>query len=334
MTYDIIIDDYIGWPCSYSSIKKQLSGLPNDAEVSVLISSLGGSLLDGLKIRQLFADHGNVTVYLHGMVASAATIIAMGAKKIIMGQNALFLMHRCSNWVESWGMMNAEELAATISRLEKSKADLETIDQAVAGIYAARCKKPLAEVAIWMQQADFIGADECKRRNLIDAVCDDSAQPYTGAQASLMTMAACAHKALGTLRPEAARGPEEVAATSTREASPSSFSNPFRALGRLVAEFLQGFGGAHAVEEPESLEDPDIPESPESTEAPVNPESPENPEASEPTAEELKSTIADLRRQVAALSKADGATSEPATDPQDTDDIDYKALRAAANRYL
>lgn len=324
MNYDITIDDYIGWPCSYIRIKEQLSKLPKDAEVSVLISSLGGSLLDGLKIRQLFADHGNVTVYLHGMVASAATIIAMGAKKIIMGQNALFLMHRCSNWVESWGMMNAEELAATISRLEKSKADLETIDRAVAGIYAARCKKPLAEVAIWMQQADFIGADECKRRNLIDAVCDDSAQPYTGTQASLMTMVACAQKALGTLRPEAAGGTEKPAVTSTREASPSSFSNPFRGLGKLVADFIQGFG---KPEEPESPENPESPESPDSPDNPDNPENPESPE-------ELKSTIASLRRQVAALSKADGATSETTTDPQDADDIDYHALRDAARRYL
>lgn len=352
MKYDIIIDDYIGWPCSYSRIKDQLSKLPKDAEVSVLISSLGGSLIDGLKIRQLFADHGNVTAYLHGMVASAATIIATGAKKIIMGKNSLYLMHRCSNWVESWGMMNAEELAATIARLEKSKADLETIDRAVAGLYASRCKKPLAEVAGWMQQADFIDADECKRRNLVDAVRDDSAQPYTGAQASLMTMAACANKAPGKLRTEAAGGTEkaaaaaaagtkEPAAASEPEAAPSTSANPFRAMGKLLADLLQGFG-AHAEEEPasagsaESAENPDNPENPENPDNPANPANPANQanQANPDDPETLKRTIAGLRRQVAALSKADGATSDPATDPQDADDIDFQALQKAASRYL
>ena len=340
MKYDIIIDDYIGWPCSYSRIKDQLSQLPKDAEVSVLISSLGGSLIDGLKIRQLFADHGNVTAYLHGMVASAATIIATGAKKIIMGKNSLYLMHRCSNWVESWGMMNAEELAATIARLEKSKADLETIDRAVAGLYASRCKKPLSEVAGWMQQADFIDADECKRRNLVDAVRDDSAQPYTGAQASLMTMAACANKAPGTLRTEAVGGTEKAAggtnkpaAASEPEAAPSTSANPFRAMGRLLADLLQGFGGAHAAEEPASpgsvgsAESPDNPDNPDNPANPANQANPDDPET-------LKRTIAGLRRQVAALSKADGATSDPATDPQDADDIDFQALQKAASRYL
>ena len=329
MKYDIIIDDYIGWPCSYSRIKDQLSKLPKDAEVSVLISSLGGSLIDGLKIRQLFADHGNVTAYLHGMVASAATIIATGAKKIIMGKNSLYLMHRCSNWVESWGMMNAEELAATIARLEKSKADLETIDRAVAGLYASRCKKPLAEVAGWMQKADFISADECKRRNLVDAVCDDSAQPYTGAQASLMTMAACANKAPGTLRTEAAGGTEKAAAASEPEAAPSSSANPFRAMGRLLADLLQSFG-AHAAEEPARTASAESTESQDGPDNPANPDNPDNPD----NPENLKRTIADLRRQVAALSKADGATSDPATDPQDADDIDYQALQKAARRYL
>lgn len=338
MKYDIIIDDYIGWPCSYSRIKDQLSKLPKDAEVSVLISSLGGSLIDGLKIRQLFADHGNVTAYLHGMVASAATIIATGAKKIIMGKNSLYLMHRCSNWVESWGMMNAEELAATIARLEKSKADLETIDRAVAGLYASRCKKPLAEVAGWMQQADFIDADECKRRNLVDAVRDDSAQPYTGAQASLMTMAACANKAPGKLPKAAAGGTKEAAASSETEASQSSSANPFRAMGRLLADLLQGFG-AHAAEEPASTASAESAESPENPENPDNPDNPATPanqanQANPDDPETLKSTIADLRRQVAALSKADGATSDPATDPQDADDIDFQALQKAARRYL
>ena len=100
-------------------------------------------------------------------------------------------------------------------------------------------------------------------------------------------------------------------------------------MGKLLADLLQGFG-AHAEEEPARTASAESAESPENPDNPDNPENPDNPD----NPEDLKRTIAGLRRQVAALSKADGATSDPATDPQDADDIDYQALQKAARRYL
>ncbi|MBQ7690481.1 MAG: ATP-dependent Clp protease proteolytic subunit, partial [Muribaculaceae bacterium] len=93
MNYQIIIDDYIGdWlsDTDKQSVRRKLDSYKGK-HVDVKISSLGGSLDDGLDIRQQFIDHGDVTAYLHGFVASAATVIAMGAKKIVMGKYALFL---------------------------------------------------------------------------------------------------------------------------------------------------------------------------------------------------------------------------------------------------
>ena len=100
-------------------------------------------------------------------------------------------------------------------------------------------------------------------------------------------------------------------------------------MGRILADLLQGFG-AHAEEEPARTASAESAESQDGPDNPANPDNPDNPD----NPENLKSTIADLRRQVAALSKADGATSDPATDPQDADDIDFQALQKAARRYL
>ena len=58
-----------------------IQGLPFKP-ANVRISSLGGAVDDGLDIRQQFVDHGNVTAYLYGLVASSATIAALGAKKV------------------------------------------------------------------------------------------------------------------------------------------------------------------------------------------------------------------------------------------------------------
>ena len=176
MNYDIYINSSIGWPFSADYVRGELNKCKKKP-CNVYISSLGGSVIDALQIRQMFVEHGDVTVHLHGFVASAATIIAMGAKKIVMGEFALFLMHRCSNWVDTWGQMNAEEIADAIKKLEASKNALETIDQTVANIYAARCGKKVKDVAEWMKDAIWLNADDCKQRGLVDEVCKDEEHP-------------------------------------------------------------------------------------------------------------------------------------------------------------
>lgn len=176
MTYDIYINSSIGWPFSAEYVRGELAKCKKKP-CNVYISSLGGSVIDALQIRQMFREHGDVCVHLHGFVASAATIIAMGAKRICMGEFALFLMHRCSNWVDTWGQMNAEEIEEAIKKLEASKSALETIDQTVANIYAARCGKKVKDVAEWMHDAVWLTADECKNRGLIDEICKDEEHP-------------------------------------------------------------------------------------------------------------------------------------------------------------
>ena len=176
MNYDIYINSSIGWPFSADYVRGELNKCKKKP-CNVYISSLGGAVIDALQIRQMFVEHGDVTVHLHGFVASAATIIAMGAKKIVMGEFALFLMHRCSNWVDTWGQMNAEEIANAIKKLEASKNALETIDQTVANIYAARCGKKVKDVAEWMKDAVWLNADDCKQRGLVDEICKDEVHP-------------------------------------------------------------------------------------------------------------------------------------------------------------
>ena len=85
MDYQLILDYVIGYGnCSKSYVRDVLAqhkGKP----VNVLISSYGGLLSDGLDIMQHFRDHGDVTVYISGFTASAATVAAMGEKKVFMG---------------------------------------------------------------------------------------------------------------------------------------------------------------------------------------------------------------------------------------------------------
>ena len=94
MDYQLYLNTTIGcWNCSKTAVREVLARHKNKP-VNVLISSPGGLLDDGLDIMQQFKDHGDVTAYISGFTASAATVAAMGAKKIVMGKYSFFLA-RC-----------------------------------------------------------------------------------------------------------------------------------------------------------------------------------------------------------------------------------------------
>lgn len=176
-TYNIDIDSYIGYPISKGYVKSKLQPLKGKP-CAVRINSYGGDVQTALDIRQQFIDHGQVTAYIIGMTASAATILAMGARKVVMSRYALMLVHPCSAEVTQWGYYNKEELAKAIDKLRKTQADLKTLDRVVASIYAAKVGEHNAgSMAALMQEARWIGAEEALRLGLIDEIDPDEQQP-------------------------------------------------------------------------------------------------------------------------------------------------------------
>ena len=176
-TYHIDIDSYIGYPISKGYVKSKLQPLKGKP-CTVRISSYGGDVQTALDIRQQFIDHGQVTAYIIGMTASAATILAMGARKVVMSRYALMLVHPCSAGVSKWGYYNKEELANAIDDLRKAQADLKTLDRVVASIYAAKVgDSNVGKMEALMNEARWIGAEEALRLGLIDEIDPDEEQP-------------------------------------------------------------------------------------------------------------------------------------------------------------
>lgn len=176
-TYHIDIDSYIGYPISKGYVKSKLQPLKGKP-CTVRINSYGGDVQTALDIRQQFIDHGQVTAYIIGMTASAATILAMGAHKVVMSRYALMLVHPCSTAVTNWGYYNKEELAKAIEKLRKAQADLKTLDRVVASIYAAKVgDSNVGKMEALMHEARWIGAEEALRLGLIDEIDPDEEQP-------------------------------------------------------------------------------------------------------------------------------------------------------------
>lgn len=145
-----------------------------DAEVHVLVNSLGGYAHEALAISSLFKLHGNVHVHYVGMNASAATIAAMGAKRITIDADACFLVHKCLNLVFEWDWMNADELSEHIKQLEKMKTNQEVLDGCVAGLYARRCKKNKDELLELMSKDTWMSAQEALDWGFVDEITNES----------------------------------------------------------------------------------------------------------------------------------------------------------------
>jgi ATP-dependent protease ClpP protease subunit len=174
MTYQLDIDDNIGaWGISKSYVRQSLAGF-KDKPVNVRISSLGGDVAHGLDIRQQFIDHGQVTAYLYGCVASSATIIALGAKKVCMSKYGMFLVHKVSNWVDEWGTYNADQIQEIIEKLKQAKEDNDKFDLVLASIYADKCKKRIEDILDVLKAGKWMTAQEALDYGFVDEIVEDA----------------------------------------------------------------------------------------------------------------------------------------------------------------
>lgn len=249
-TYNIDIDSYIGYPISKGYVKSKLQPMKGKP-CAVRINSYGGDVQTALDIRQQFIDHGQVTAYIIGMTASAATILAMGARKVVMSRYALMLVHPCSAVVSTWGYYNKEELAKAIEGLRKTQADLKTLDRVVASIYAAKVGEHNAgSMAALMQEARWIGAEEALRLGLIDEIDPDEEQPdpakepMTDAQREHIVACGLPVPTFGGAAGSMAAGSTEAESTAAPAASitttaTASEQQMRKSIGEAVRDFFE-----------------------------------------------------------------------------------------------
>ena len=173
MDYTLNIDSHIGpWGYTRQLVAAELKPFKKKP-VCVRISSPGGSLDDALDIRQQFLDHGDVTAYIYGYTASAATIIAMGAKKICMSKYAFFLVHKVMVWVDAWGRYNADQIENMLQDLQDKKVENDKMDLVVAALYAKKCGKPIEDVVEVMRKGQWLTAQEAKDFGFVDEIIED-----------------------------------------------------------------------------------------------------------------------------------------------------------------
>ena len=131
-------------------------------DVDVHISSVGGSAFDAIAIYDLLKKYtGNVITYIDALAASAASIVAMGGKKVIMSKYALLMIHK--PMVGSGG--NADELLKDVQMLN-------VVQSRLAQIYMDKTGLDGVTVNSLINAVTWLSADQVLDLGFIDGIED------------------------------------------------------------------------------------------------------------------------------------------------------------------
>jgi ATP-dependent protease ClpP protease subunit len=161
---EIFIYDEIGiWGVTAKDFAAEFKAIPADRAISLHINSPGGSVWDGFAIYNLLKSRGDkVTAYIDGVAASIATIIALGANRVVAAENAMWMIH---NPAMSLFAAESDELRSYADMLDKLR------DQAAA-IYEAKTGKDRDAITGAMDATTWLNAREAAEWGFVDQVSD------------------------------------------------------------------------------------------------------------------------------------------------------------------
>jgi ATP-dependent protease ClpP protease subunit len=126
-----------------------------DGPIDVRINSGGGSVFEGVAIyNTLIAHPGTLTVYVDGIAASAASVIALAGKRegheLVIRPGAQLMIHNPM----------ADTFGGTAEDHESNAALLTQLEETVAGIYAAHTGGSVKEIRELMDSETWLTAED------------------------------------------------------------------------------------------------------------------------------------------------------------------------------
>lgn len=163
--YDTETDCIGSGTLSSAYIQTQLEAAAGQ-DVEVHISSVGGSAFDAIAIYDLLKKYqGNVTTYIDALAASAASVVAMGGKTVVMSKYALLMIHK--PMVGSGG--NADELLKDVQMLN-------IVQSRLAQIYMDKTGLDGVTINSLIDSVTWLSADQALDLGFIDQVEDYSTE--------------------------------------------------------------------------------------------------------------------------------------------------------------
>jgi ATP-dependent Clp protease, protease subunit len=148
---EIVIYDEIGaFGIPAKGFLDELKALGPVAELTVRINSPGGSVFDGVAIYNALKRHdATVTVWIDGIAASIASMIAMAGDEVVMPENAMLVLHDPSGLV-----------AGTASDMRAMADALDRMESGMVAAYRDKSGRDDSEIEALMQAETWLSAQE------------------------------------------------------------------------------------------------------------------------------------------------------------------------------
>jgi ATP-dependent Clp protease protease subunit len=158
---EIVMYDEIGaFGIPAKAFLDELRTLGPVAELTVRINSPGGSVFDGVAIHNALKRHGAViTVWIDGIAASIASMVAMAGDEVVMPENAMLMLHNPSGLV----MGTAADMRGMAEALDKMKAGM-------VAAYREKSGRDDTEIEALMAAETWLSAQEAVDLGLADRV--------------------------------------------------------------------------------------------------------------------------------------------------------------------
>lgn len=128
--------------------------------VDIHINSPGGSVFESVAIyNNLKQSNKKVNIYIDGIAASGASIVAMAGNQVFMAQNAMFMIHRALTGI----IGNSSALREMADLLDK-------VNETLIKTYLERFKGSEQQLRQFFNDETYFTADECLEYGFIDKV--------------------------------------------------------------------------------------------------------------------------------------------------------------------
>ena len=143
-----------------SDFQKELAKIGDVKTLNIFINSYGGDVFQGQAIYSMLKrNKATKNVYIDGIAASCASLIAMAGDKIIMPANAMMMIHRA--W--TIGIGNANDF-------RKLADDMDKIDESIMATYQAKTGMEIDKIKELMDAETWMTAEEAKDYGFADEV--------------------------------------------------------------------------------------------------------------------------------------------------------------------
>lgn len=164
-------DDGLGWlfdEVTPKQFRSDLDALGDISELRVMINSPGGDVFAGQAIHSMLSRHkAVVTVYVDGLAASIASIVAMAGDTVVMPRNAMMMVH--NPWTV--GIGDAREFRHLAETLDSIRESMLAAYESKTGLERSRLLGLLnAETWMTAEEAVDLGfADEIEQSKAVAA---------------------------------------------------------------------------------------------------------------------------------------------------------------------